>query len=418
MNKQYGDTVLVFLHGWTPRINIFVYDPKVVKYFLQDNFKNYIRESDNPRFNTLFGLGIFNANGAQWKKQRQTARPLFTPNSLQLVQPIIVNRATQVLDILNGIAKEKKEVDIQDIFMRFTLDAIGEMGFGYNIGSLDKPVPFSTAFDRAQQIVNNNFDNSLLRFFPDKEFDKCMKTMWDFTLEIIQQRRKETDLESRNDMLSRFLLAKDPETNQDLSDKYLSDILLNFFIAGRDTTAILLTWTFYLLSQNPDVETKLIEEIDTVLKGEAPSWENLKHLTYLQKVLDETLRLYPSVPIDGRTSVAEDVLPNGIHVPPHTMLLYSAWAMGRSEKYWDNPLKFDPDRWNEPPKEPLAFVPFHAGPQTCLGRPLAYQEAKTMVVLLLQKYTLRLVPGHKVEPKKAIVLPARYGMKMTVHPRH
>jgi cytochrome P450 len=302
--------------------------------------------------------------------------------------------------------------------MRFTLDSIGEVGFGYNIGSLAKPVDFSTAFDRAQQIVNENLDNPFLRFFPDKEFDKCMETMRNFTREIIQKRRKETDLHTRTDMLSRFLLIKDPETNQDLSDQLLSDILLNFFIAGRDTTAILLTWTFYLLSQHPDVETKLVEEIDTVLQGKAPTWESLKQLTYLHKVLEETLRLYPSVPIDGRSSVAEDVLPSGIRVPADAMLIYSAWVLGRSEKYWKNALKFDPDRWDEPPKEPFAFVPFHAGPQTCLGRPLAYQEAKTMVVVLLQKYTLRLVPGHKVEPRKAIVLPARYGMLMTVHPRN
>lgn len=416
--KQYGKMILsVGLGLYHPQPFIFMHDPEIIKHFLQTNFKNYIRHTANHRFHTLFGTGIFVSNGAHWKKQRQTARPLFTPHSLQEVHDVFVQRSQKVLELLEESRTSGQSIDLQNLFMRYTLDSIGEVGFGYNIDSLSKPVAFSQAFDRAQAIADKNNRNPFLRSLPDAEFDKCVNIMRSFTSEIIQKRRQDTNLAERKDMLSRFMLARDPDTNEPLSDEMLIDILLNFFIAGRDTTAILLTWTFYMLMQNPEVQAKLVAEIDSELKGEVPTWEKLKELKYLRKVLDETLRLYPSVPVDGRTAVEEDVLPNGIKVPPGTALLYSPYVLGRMEEYWDEPLRFNPDRWDKPPKHPFLFVSFHAGPQTCLGRPLAYQEAETMVCLILQRYTFSLVPGHVVVPTKAIVMPAKYGLQVEVHNR-
>jgi cytochrome P450 len=416
--KKYGKMIVIVGHGiWNQPRFVQVHDPELVKHFLQTNFKNYIRGTSNMRFHKLFGTGIFVANGHSWKKQRQTARPLFTPNSLQGVHHVFVERAQKVIQIFKEAQDKGHPIDIQDVFMRYTLDSIGEVGFGYNIDSLSHPVPFSQAFDRAQATIEENNRNPFLRYLPDKEFEADVALMRDFTNKIINKRRAEGGFESRTDMLSRFMLIKDPETNQTLSDKELTDILLNFFIAGRDTTAILLTWTFYVLAQNPDVSAKVLAEIEQVLGNRPPEYEDVKELKYLRKVLDETLRLYPPVPFDGRQAVNDDVLPNGQFIPAGTTLIYAPYILGRMEEYWEEPLKFDPDRWDKPLKHPFQFVSFHAGPQTCLGRPLAYQEATTMAVLLLQNFSLRLVPDHPVKPVKKIVMPSLHGVKMTVHPK-
>ncbi|KAL6071642.1 Cytochrome P450 monooxygenase pc-3 [Balamuthia mandrillaris] len=417
LNQQYGDTVQLFTIGLRPERAIFLFDADMVHHFLDTNFRNYTRHTRNQRFNKLFGQGIFTSNGKAWKRQRQTAGHLFNPTSLESMVPIFQRNGDVLLSKLEEACKAKQAIDIQELFMRFTLDSIGEIGFGHPINSLNEPVAFSHAFNEAQRIADQNNANPFKRLFPDKVFDEHYETLHTFSRNIIRRRKEQRDWEGRTDMLSRFLATKDPATNKPFTDEALEDILLNFFIAGRDTTAILLTWTFYLLTQNPDVEQKLVEEIDTVLKGEKPNMQTVAEMPYLKKVLDETLRLYPPVPTDGRKATEGDTLPDGTPVPAQTTLLYSAWVMGRSEKYWDEPLRFNPDRWDKPIKNPNAFVPFHAGPQTCLGKPMAYLEAKMVVAHILQRFHMRLVPGHKVIPKKSIVLPATDGVQVFVEER-
>jgi cytochrome P450 len=416
--RKYGKMIMILSHGlWKHTRFLQVHDPELIKHFLQTNFKNYIRGTGNLRFNALFGTGILAVNGSPCKKQRQTARPLFTPHSLSAMHDVFVQRGQKVLEIFKEAQDSDKVIDIQDVFMRYTLDSIAEVGFGYNIDSLSKPAAFATAFDRSQTIIEENNRNPFLRYFPDKEFDENVKMLRDFTLKMINKRRTEGNLESRTDMLSRFMLMKDPDTNETLPDEKLTDSLLNFLIAGRDTTAVLLTWTFYALSLNPDICAKLTAEVEQVLGDKPPSYEDLKELKYMRKVLDETLRLYSPVPFDARIAVNDDTLPNGQFIPKGTVLIYSSYLLGRMEEYWEEPLKFNPDRWDQPLKHPFQFVPFHAGPQTCLGRPLAYQEATTMAALLLQHFSLRLVPDHPVRPMRRVVMPAMYGVKVTVHPK-
>ncbi|KAL6067322.1 Cytochrome P450 family-dependent fatty acid hydroxylase [Balamuthia mandrillaris] len=417
-NEKYGERLQFFSIGLSDPLRIiWLFNPDHVHYFLETNFKNYERRTPNVHFKKLFGEGIFVANGKSWKRQRQTARHLFYPTHLETMVPIFQRNGDVLLSQLNEARIDKKPVDIQELFMRFTLDSIGEIGFGHSINSLNQPVAFSHAFNEAQRAAEAEARNPLKRFVKDRDFEKHYETLHAFTREIIHKRKAANDYHDRTDMLSRFMCGKDPITNEPFTDESLEDILLNFFIAGRDTTAILLTWTFYLLAKNPDVEQKLIDEVDTVLKGEKPTMQTVSEMPYLRKVLDETLRLYPPVPSDGRTAKDDDVLPDGTKVPAGTILVYSAYVMGRSKEHWDEPLRFNPDRWDKPLKNPRAFVPFHAGPQTCLGKPMAYLEAKMVVSQILQKFRFRLVPGHEVFPTKSIVMPAAHGVKVYVEAR-
>jgi len=190
--------------------------------------------------------------------------------------------------------------------------------------------------------------------------------------------------------------------------------------AGRDTTAQTLVFVCYLLSQNPRVEAKLLEEIATLGDNE-PDFDTVKSLPYLQAVIDETLRIYPPVPYDPKESVKEDVLPNGTVVPQGCQVTWSAYVMGRDEKLWDNPLEFRPERWTGQnggiPIESINFIPFQNGPRVCLGKAMAYLEVKVVLIMMLRKFRFEHVPNHKVEILPSVTIFAKYGMVMSVHPR-
>jgi len=199
-------------------------------------------------------------------------------------------------------------------------------------------------------------------------------------------------------------------------------MLVNFFIAGRDTTAILLTWTAYLLSQHPDIENKVVAEIDEVFQGKEPDFESLDKLVFLKAVLDETLRLYPPVPQNAKVAVEDDVLPGGINIPKGTIITYKTFALHRLTALWGkDATEFKPERWLSPElrakMHPYQYIPFHAGPRLCLGMKQAFYEAKLLLTLLYQRYHLTTVPDHIVTYKKALTMPTKYGLQMYIHRR-
>lgn len=177
-------------------------------------------------------------------------------------------------------------------------------------------------------------------------------------------------IKDRMDILSYFLERTD-ENGQPFTDQYLQDIVMNFIIAGRDTTAVTLSWTFYCLSTHPEVRKRLLEEIDSTLRGQKPTYDDIDtQLPYLHAVVKEVLRLYPPVPKDPKMALEDDTLPDGTFVPAGTAVVYTPYVMGRLEEMYENPLQFNPDRWldAENAKKTLFEYPvFQAGPRTCLG---------------------------------------------------
>jgi cytochrome P450 len=189
--------------------------------------------------------------------------------------------------------------------------------------------------------------------------------------------------------------------------------VLNFLIAGRDTTALLLSWFFYQLADHPDIEARIIAEMDTVLSEEGEvTFDSMKRLVYLQQVIQESLRIYPSVPFNGFTALKDDVLPGGYFVPKDTYVVYSAYILHRRPDLFPDPLTFDPDRFERKPPKPFEYMAFHGGPRECLGREMAFLEAKIMIVTLLGRFRMRMHPTAKVELKRAIILTARRGVRM------
>jgi len=193
-------------------------------------------------------------------------------------------------------------------------------------------------------------------------------------------------------------------------------------IAGRDTTACLLTWAIYELNEHPDMEEKVLQEIHELLaQSKYPTYESVMHgLQYTHAFLSETLRLHPPVPSDTKTAVKDDVLPDGTFIPAGAKVNYQPYIFGRLESLWGPDVtEFKPERWLSMEKEPPAykFLSFNGGPRLCLGKQLAYYEAKMLLAMLLPKYKFVRVAGHDPSYKLSIILQMKHGLPCHVVPR-
>ena len=224
---------------------------------------------------------------------------------------------------------------------------------------------------------------------------------------------------ARQDLLARLLAARDEETGASLSAKEIRDEVITVFMAGHETTSLALTWAFYLLSQHPQVEAKLVEELGAVLKGRSAQAEDVPKLRYTRMVIDEALRLYPPAHTLAREAIAADELA-GHRIPAGATVYIVPWLLHRHRRWWDQPERFDPERFqpersNERPR--FVYMPFGAGPRICVGAAFAVTEAVLLLATIAQRYRLRLKPGHKVEPRGLITLRPRDGVAMLLERR-
>lgn len=366
----------------------------------------------------------------------------------------------RLLPVLADVAKKRIPIDFQDLFLRYTFDNICMVGFGVDPGCLAPglpTVPFAQAFDLATEgtltrmVVPEIFwrITRALGWGMEGRLAKAISTIDKFAADVITERRRELNMlktlnatEYPCDLLSRFMQTTDHEGNP-YTDRFLRDVTTNFILAGRDTTAIALSWFFYLITQNPAVEEKILNEIREILQSRRQSggvgepddddagrttqeaslsFEELKQLHYLHAALSESMRLYPSVPIDNKDVTADDFLPDGTFVRKGTRLMYSIYSMGRMESIWGKDcLEYKPERWLRngvfTPESPFKYAVFNAGPRLCLGKELAYLQMKSVASAILRNYHVKLVPEHKVEYKLSLTLFMKYGLHVTLHPR-
>ena len=230
---------------------------------------------------------------------------------------------------------------------------------------------------------------------------------------IIRQRR--AGGEDTGDLLSMLMAARD-EDGSGMTDRQLRDEILTFLLAGHETTAVSLSWTWYLLSQHPEVEQKLREELTQVLGGRAPRLEDLPRLPYTDKVVKESTRLYPPAWSLART-VTKEVELGGYRLPVGANVVMSQWILHRDPRFFEQPEQFNPDRWTAEAAQRLprfAYFPFGGGPRLCIGASFAMMEANLLLAAIAQRFQLRLAPGHSVAALPSITLRPRYGMRMTL----
>ncbi|CEP07389.1 hypothetical protein [Parasitella parasitica] len=418
-------------------------DPQNVEYFLKGNFKNYLK---GPKFNSslreLLGNGIFNANGEKWKYQRKAASHIFNVKNFrdEFTDVFVKEMLLMCNQILDKAAVKGSIVDFHELMFKFTLDSFVYLGFGVQLNSLLKKekVPFAVSFDHLQRLGALRFINP---FMPLTESIGKFLTPWKmstadhvhavdkFAEDVITQRRKEISegVEGHKDLLSRFMNTLN-ENGEKLNDIELRDTVLNFIIAGRDTTAQALSWLFYNLSLQPRIEKKILEEIhdkisDDTEKDSPALYEIINGLPYLHAVFFETLRLHPSVPSNQKYALEDDIWPDGTVIKAGYYVNWSPYAQGRSTQVWGpNAKEFYPERWIDEEgnlcRESASKWPvFHAGPRICLGQNLATLEALVCVAMLLKRYTFKLVPGQQVTYEFSLTLPMKNGMKVYVEKR-
>jgi cytochrome P450 len=217
-----------------------------------------------------------------------------------------------------------------------------------------------------------------------------------------------------------MLGARDEETGEQMSEPQILDEMRNFLIAGHETTAVTLTWTFHLLGQHPEIRERLEKEVDRVLGGRLPGPHDLPQLALARRVIDESLRLYPPAWATGRQALADDEV-DGYRIPRKANVTLSPWITHRHPAFWDAPERFDPDRFLPErcrDRHRFAYIPFGAGGRRCVGEDFALQEACFVLAAIVQRYELRPVTGHPIELHPIFTLRPRHGVRVTLHPRH
>ncbi|KAL1922934.1 uncharacterized protein VTP21DRAFT_9310 [Calcarisporiella thermophila] len=438
--------LLIVLHSWLVRRSftallfprqIMTIDARNVEHVLKNKFENYSKGDDfHTKMFDMFGDGIFNANGEKWRYQRKTASHIFNvKNFRDWFTGVFLDEAKIAFKILDERAANLEEIDLNNLFYRYTLESFLKIGFGTAIDAMDmsKDVQFAKSFDFVQSEIGIRQVQPLWRitetfsslFFPSRRLKKHVKVVDEFAHKIIQERRNNPDT-TKQDLLSRFIFNTKNENGEPLSDKELRDIVLNFIIAGRDTTAGTLAWTFYCLMNHPEVEAKVYEEVCSQIGDRdelepQETYEVVKRLTYTTAVWNEVLRLFPSVPLNQKMAMSDDFLPDGTFVKKGDHVVWSSYSMGRNEAIWGpDAREFKPERWlKENERKPSAFEwpAFNAGPRTCLGQMLATIEGVLVIALLVKRYRFRLVPDQTIMYAMSLTLPMKEGMKVIVEKR-
>lgn len=366
--------------------------------------------------------------------------------------------------MLETSSKEGTVVDLQDLFLRFSFDNICKLGFGVDPNCLNPSlpaVPFAKAFDVATELSVLRFGmlpplrwlRERFNFGSERKLKENVAVVNEFARGVIQARRAEfrsnKNSTHREDLLSRFMCFTDstesdivqteleqkcmndlkldtsvpPKEREAAADVFLRDIVISFVTAGRDTISSGLTWLLLLLSRNPHVEAKLIEEIRSVKQGGSDfSFEDLKKLHYLSGAVHEALRLFPPVPMDTKMALGADVLPDGTVIRPNDRVSYNVFAMARLPKIWGEDCdEFKPERWLKDgefvPVSSFKFPVFQGGPRICLGKELAVTQMKQIAAKLLDKFEFEVLQKHPPLLYKSLVLRMLNGMPARVRPR-
>ncbi|CAD6259926.1 unnamed protein product [Miscanthus lutarioriparius] len=394
---------------------IYTVEPANVEYILKTNFANYGKGSKVHEVGEdLLGDGIFNVDGAKWRHQRKVASHEFSTRVLRDNSTgVFRDTAAELAGIVAAAAAAGEKLDMQDLLMRSTLDSIFTVGFGVRLGVLSgsskEGAAFAKAFDDASEQVLHRF---LDPFWKAKRFlnssleaamKRSVRTINDFVYAVVDRKieqmgRDQQEFAKKEDILSRFLVERESDPGC-FDNKYLRDIILNFVIAGRDTTAGTLSWFLYVLCRNQHIQDRVAEEVRAATSGAgdlgAPELvacltdDAISKMHYLHAALTETLRLYPAVPIDVKCCFSDDTLPDGYAVNKGDMVHYQPYQMGRMQFLWGaDAEEFRPERWLDDggvfvPESPFKFTAFQAGPRVCLGKEFAYRQMKIFAAVLL-----------------------------------
>jgi len=398
--SEYGDLVPLRLG---PRKVVQVNEPQAVEEMLVTKNRVFRKHFALRMTPVLLGNGLLTSDGPHWLRQRRMAQPAFGQQKIAAYGRDFVSLTNEQL----AEWKEGEDRDICQEMMTLTLRIATKVLFSSAITGRERNV--GQAIATAQHHFLQRF-NSLIRlpgWFPTPEnlkFRRMIRDLDDIIYGLIRKRRSES--EPRDDLLSILLHAQDEDDQSRMTDKQLRDELMTLFLAGHETTALMLSWAWRALAQHPEVLEKLQGEIDRELDGRLPTPADIPRLKYLNHFLHEVLRLYPSAYLIGREAT-EPCEIGGYDIPQGMTLWACQWVMHRDPRYWEEPLVFRPERWEDDPlaKHPrLIYFPFGAGPRVCIGNTFAMMEGGLILTTLLQQVRVNMHQGTDVYPTAAFTL--------------
>ena len=395
----------------------FVNHPDLVRDVLVVNAHKFHKGRALKRAKGLLGEGLLTSEEEFHLRQRRLVQPAFHKQRIISYAEAMTGYAGRMSD--GWRAGEVRDIDHE--MMRLTLQIVAKTLFSADITDDADEV------GAAMTTIVNLFNFLLLPFSELLEklpiphairFRRAKAKLDEIIYGFINERR--ASAEDKGDLLSMLLLAKDEEGTGSMSDEQVHDECLTLFLAGHETTANLMTWTWYLLSQNREAEAKLHEELDRVLDGRVPTFDDLSGLKYTEAVIAESMRLYPPAWVVGRLSVADHEF-NGFKVARGSLVLVSEYVMHRDARFWDAPDEFKPERWEalsvKEATQRNIYFPFGGGVRRCIGEQFAWTEGILLLASLARKWKLRLQPEQKIGLKPQITLRPKFGMRMKIESR-
>eukprot|EP01027_Heterolobosea_sp_BB2_P010728 GEZU01015712.1.p1 GENE.GEZU01015712.1~~GEZU01015712.1.p1 ORF type:complete len:466 (-),score=133.14 GEZU01015712.1:1077-2414(-) len=406
----------------TAGTNAFVHiaDPEFVKYVTIKNAKNYQKPDFMYSIFEQLGPNILTSNGDDWLKHRKIANPVFTDNHMKLVATTTVeamNRQLKQWDVEYGASATTLALEVNKAMSDITLEVIGQAGFGFDLKAISKDQVVDTrvhSMTFCDALVTNLKLFMVRRFTPKftwrlPYFEKPNKEVDLYLDEIIAKRNSETpeQQEQHHDLLS--LLLRSREGSLSLNEKELKGDMLIFLFAGHDTTSTALTFALYELARHPEIQEKLRNEIDSVIGKRDPTYDDLPNLVYTLAVIEEAMRLHPPVPAVIKQNIAEDEI-GGYRIPAHTNVFIQIYVMHHNPKFWDEPEVFRPERFD--PRDtkyyrgrpdPFVYLPFSVGQRNCIGSRFSLTEARILLSMLMQHFTVHVPSAFDDDPKRYFV---------------
>ncbi len=395
----------------------FLNHPDLIRDVLITNNAKFEKGRALKRAKGLLGEGLLTSEGEKHLKQRRMIQPAFHRRRIAEYAKSMVEYATKMRD-------EWQDGEVRDIdkeMMKLTLQIVGKTLFSANVD--DKTDEVSRAMTSLIEMFNFLVVpfSEILEKLPiphAKRYKTARETLDRVIYQIINERRKEGI--DKGDLLSMLLMAQDEEDGEAMSDEQVRDEALTLFLAGHETTANAMTWTFYLLSQNPEKAAKLHTELDEILNGKTPSMEDVPELKYTESVFAESMRLFPPAWAIGRLSTAEHEF-GEYEIPKDALVILSPYITQRDERFWEDPNQFIPERWEKQSlKEAgnkLIYFPFSKGVRSCIGESFAWMEGILLVATLADKWKLTLMPEQKIGLNPLMTLRPKFGMKMMIGKR-
>lgn len=400
MTREYGDVVC---YRPAPDTAYLVNHPDYIRHVLVDNNRNYSKATySNLVFKKLVGDGLITLEGENWRQHRRLMQPAFHHSRLEALDGMIVLAAQEMLDRWEGRYAEGQPVDIAREMATFTLTVTTRALFGVNLGD-------------EVNTIGEWVNQAAVKFEKPStpQVQESSREVRAIVERIVRQRRE--NFEDRGDLLSSMIVAQDEGERLDF--RQLCDEVMTLLIAGYETTANALTWTWYLLSQHPWAVERLREEARQVLGDRPPTTADLEAMPFTRMALDESLRMFPPAWVLGRKALGKDEI-GGYRVSAGTIMAICVYTVHRHPGFWEEPDTFNPLRFR--PEADLrrhryAYIPFGAGPRQCIGNNFGLLEACLAMACVAQRFELRMAPGSQVQPMPMFVLRPNRDLFMTLH---